>query len=189
MVTIYIALLHSIVLTPRKRVVMADLRSMAESLGFEHVRTLVSSGNMVFETREGDISGIETRLETTFEKTFGRFVPIIVRTAEAWRRLATANPFPIESAATSDQVAVRVMRKPVAAETIVSLRHAAAPEEKVEIVDGDPWVFFSREGPNSRLLAAMNNKRLGVGTSRNWNTVRGLAEMVEQSALHSSRRG
>jgi uncharacterized protein (DUF1697 family) len=177
-VPVYVALLYSIVLTPRKRVVMADLRAMAEGLGYKNARTLVSSGNMIFETGAGDISRIEARLEAAFEKSYGRFVPIIVRTAEAWRRLAMANPFPAEAAATPDQVAVRVMREPVAAGAIESLRQAAAPDEKVEIVDGDPWVFFSRERPNSRLLAAINHKRLGAGTSRNWNTVRGLAEML-----------
>jgi uncharacterized protein (DUF1697 family) len=45
-------------------------------------------------------------------------------------------------------------------------------------VDGDIWLVFSRERPSSRLLAAANHKRFGVGTSRNWNTVRRLAEMV-----------
>jgi uncharacterized protein (DUF1697 family) len=174
----YVALLYSIVLTPRKRVVMADLRAMAEDLGFQNVRTLVSSGNMVFETRAGDISKIETRIEGAFEKTFGRFVPIIVRSADAWRGLVVANPFKVESAATADQVAVRVMREPVPTDMVASLRAVAAPDEKVEIVDGDPWVLFSRERPNSRLLAAINHRRLGAGTARNWNTVRGLAELV-----------
>lgn len=45
-------------------------------------------------------------------------------------------------------------------------------------VDGDIWVVFSRERPSSRLLAAANHKRMGIGTSRNWNTVRRLSEMV-----------
>jgi uncharacterized protein (DUF1697 family) len=176
----YVALLYSIVLTPQKRVVMADLRAMAENLGFRNVRTLVSSGNMVFDAEEGGIADLEADLEAAFEKTFGRFVPIIVRSAEAWQRLAAANPFPAESAATPNQVAVRVMREPVAAETIGSLRQAASPDERVEIVDGDPWIFFSRHRPNSRLLDAVNHKRIGVGTSRNWNTVRGLAEMLSR---------
>lgn len=176
--TAYIALLYSIVLTPQRRVVMADLRAMAEGLGLSNVRTLVSSGNMVFDAKEGGIADIETRLEAAFEKNFGRFVPIIVRTAESWRKLAEANPFPAESAATPDQVAVRVMREPIPVEAVETLRRTAAPDEKVEIVDGDPWIVFSRERPNSRLLAAMNHKRLGIGTSRNWNTVRGLARML-----------
>ena len=174
----YVALLYSVVLTPQKRVGMADLRAMAEDLGHQNVRTLVSSGNLVFEAEKQEISGLETRLEAGFERVFSRHVEIVVRSADAWRRLAAANPFPVESASTPDQVAVRIMRSPVPADAGDRLREAAAPDEKFAIVDGDPWVLFSRERPNSRLLAAVNHKRLGIGTSRNWNTVRKLAEMI-----------
>jgi putative membrane protein insertion efficiency factor len=48
--TTYVALLHSIVLAPGRRVVMSDLRDMASSLGYQNPRTLVSTGNIVFET-------------------------------------------------------------------------------------------------------------------------------------------
>jgi len=179
--TSYVALLYSVVLTPQKRVVMADLRAMTESLGLLNVRTLASSGNLVFSTEEGSVSIMEAGLEAAFEKSFGRFVPIIVRTADAWFRLVAANPFPDESSDAPDQVAVRVMRRQVSGSEIEPLRQAAASDEKVELVDGDPWIFFSRDRPNSRLLAAMNHRRLGVGTSRNWNTVRGLAEMISDT--------
>jgi len=175
---VYVALLYSIVLTPRKRVVMADLRAMAESLGLGNVRTLVSSGNLVFESGAGSVVELEGRLEAAFAKSFGRHVDIIVRTAEAWCELAAGNPFPEESGAMPDQVAVRVMRTPLPADADDRLRQAAAGGEKFAVVAGDPWIVFSRATPNSRLLAAMNQKRLGVGTARNWNTVRGLALML-----------
>ncbi len=45
----YVALLHSIVLSPGKRVVMADLKAMAEGLGLRNARTLAATGNLVFE--------------------------------------------------------------------------------------------------------------------------------------------
>ncbi|RUU49026.1 hypothetical protein EOD08_00100, partial [Mesorhizobium sp. M6A.T.Ca.TU.002.02.2.1] len=78
----------------------------------------------------------------------------------------------------ADQVAVRVMRKPVPAEAVAALDAYVGKDEKMRAVSGDIWVVFSRETPSSRLLAATSHKRLGVGTSRNWNTVRKLAEMV-----------
>ncbi|QDB99593.1 DUF1697 domain-containing protein [Mesorhizobium sp. 8] len=174
----YVALLYSIVLTPQKRVVMADLRAMAEGLGYENVRTLVSSGNLVFDARDTAIADLENRLEAAFPKTFGRHVDIIVRDAAGWLALAAANPFPEEANATPDQVAVRVMRSPVPADAEDRLRQAVSPDEKFAVVNGDPWIVFSRTAPNSRLLAAMNHKRLGIGTSRNWNTVRNLARML-----------
>ncbi len=176
----YVALLYSIILGEGRRVVMADLKAMAESVGLKNPRTLVATGNLVFETRATDIARLEQRLETAFEKTFGRHVDIIVRTAEDWLKLAAGNPFPGESAETGDQVAVRAMREPAPADGVAALQAYAAEDEKVASVGGDIWVVFSRERPSSRLLAAMNHKRLGIGTSRNWNTVRKLAEMVGQ---------
>ncbi len=80
----------------------------------------------------------------------------------------------------ADRVAVRVMRKPVSAEAIAALKAYVGKDEKMQAVAGDIWIFFSRETPSSRLLAATSHKRLGVGTSRNWNTVRKLAEMVSK---------
>ncbi|MDG4881503.1 DUF1697 domain-containing protein [Mesorhizobium sp. WSM4884] len=174
----YVALLYSIILGGGRRVVMSDLKAMAESLGLKNVRTLVATGNLVFEARTTKISVLEQRLESAFEETFGRRVDIIVRGAEAWLKLAAGNPFPDESADAGDQVAVRVMRKSAPADAVEALQAYAAKDEKVLLVDGDIWVVFSRERPSSRLLAASNHKRMGVGTSRNWNTVRGLAEMV-----------
>ncbi|PAP93177.1 DUF1697 domain-containing protein [Mesorhizobium wenxiniae] len=174
----YVALLYSIVLGEGRRLVMSDLRAMTEGLGLYNPRTLVATGNLVFETKETEIAALERRLETAFEKTFGRHVDIIVRRADDWLKLAAGNPFPAESAAAADQVAVRVMRKPVPAGALAALEAYVGNDERMQAVGGDIWIFFSRETPSSRLLAATSHKRLGVGTSRNWNTVRKLAEMV-----------
>ncbi|RWO53759.1 DUF1697 domain-containing protein [Mesorhizobium sp.] len=174
----YVALLYSIVLGEGRRVVMSDLRAMTEGLGLNNPRTLVATGNLVFETKETEIAALERRLETAFQKTFGRHVDIIVRRADDWLKLAAGNPFPAESAAAADQVAVRVMRKPVPAEAVAALEAYIGKDERMQAVGGDIWIFFSRETPSSRPLAAISHKRLGIGTSRNWNTVRKLAEMV-----------
>ncbi|SPE59155.1 hypothetical protein ECMM28_4409 [Escherichia coli] len=102
-----------------------------------------------------------------------------MRDAAGWPAFAAGNPFPKEAAATADQVAVRVMRQPVPESAVDALRSHAAPDEKIALVNGDIWIVFSRERPNARLRGAVGHKRLGIGTSRNWNTVRKLAEMVE----------
>ncbi|PWJ89072.1 uncharacterized protein (DUF1697 family) [Mesorhizobium loti] len=175
----YVALLYSIILGEGRRVVMADLKAMAEELGLNNPRTLVATGNLLFEAPATDIADLERRLEAAFEKTFGRHVDIIVRGAEDWLKLAAGNPFPDESAEAGDQVAVRVMRKPAPVDAVAALQTYIAENEKVVSVGGDIWVVFSRERPSSRLLTATNHKRMGIGTSRNWNTVRRLVEMVD----------
>ncbi|MER8373981.1 DUF1697 domain-containing protein [Mesorhizobium sp. M1406] len=173
----YIALLYSIILGEGRRVVMADLKAMVEELGLKNPRTLVATGNLVFESEKTSIATLEKRLEAAFEKAFGKHVEIIVRTANDWLKVAAGNPFPDESNATADQVAVRVMRQPVPDEAIAALKSYVGKDEKMQAVGGDIWIVFSRA--SSRLLTATSHKRLGIGTSRNWNTVRKLAEMVD----------
>ena len=146
----YVALLYSIILGEGRRVVMADLKAMAEGLGLKNPRTLVATGNLIFEARVTDIASLEQRIETAFEKTFGRHVVIIVRTAEDWLKLAAGNPFPAESAETGDQVAVRIMRKPAPADAAAALQAYAAEDEKAASVDGDIWVCLLYTSPSPR---------------------------------------
>lgn len=176
--TTYVALLYSIVLGPGRRVVMSDLRDMAADLGLADPRTLVATGNLVFEA-DRVIPELERDLETSFARKFGKHVDIIVRDAASWTKLVAANPFPEDAEREPDQVAVRVMRQPVTPDIIERLRPYVAPDEKLAAVNGDIWLHFSRSAGTSRLLGALTPKRAGgVGTSRNWNTVRRLGDMV-----------
>lgn len=175
----YVALLYSIVLAPQRRVVMAALRAMAHEIGFRNPRTLVSTGNLIFEARRQSIATIEAKLEKAFAKRFGRHVDIIARDADAWRTLAAGNPFPQEAARDGDRVTCRIMRQPLDDDALRMLTRYATNGEKIAIVGGDLWCCFPGKPGESRLLGAMTTKRLGVGTSRNWNTVRGVGEMLD----------
>ncbi|GAA2872547.1 uncharacterized protein (DUF1697 family) [Aminobacter niigataensis] len=177
--TTYVALLYSIVLGPGRRVIMSDLRDMAVDLGLANPRTLVATGNLVFEAEGKSVATLERELEAAFAQKFGKHVDIIVRDAAAWLKLVAANPFPEESEREPDQVGVRVMREPVTPDVIERLLPYVAADERLTSVDGDIWIYFSRSAGSSRLLGALTPKRAGgIGTSRNWNTVRRLGDMV-----------
>jgi uncharacterized protein (DUF1697 family) len=174
-VAVYVALLHSIVLAPGRRVVMSDLRDMAEQLGYRNPRTLVSTGNLVLEAAEAPLLETETKLEDAFKARFGKPVDIIVRRDADWLDLAAANPFPDGE---GSQVIVRVMRSPLDRAVLDTLRKYADPHQRLAITRGDLWIDFAGKASEWKLLSALTTKRMGVGTLRNWNTVRGLAEMV-----------
>ncbi|MBN8951980.1 MULTISPECIES: DUF1697 domain-containing protein [unclassified Rhizobium] len=171
---VYVALLYSIVLGSGRRVVMADLKAMAERLGFRNARTLVATGNLIFECQPRSIASIEAQLEAGFAATFGKQVDIIVRDADTWLRLAGGNPF---LDGIGSEVIVRVMRQPLEPQTLDALGKYRQ-DERMAIVDGDLWIDFGLKASETKLLPALTTKRLGVGTMRNWNTVRGLAEMI-----------
>jgi uncharacterized protein (DUF1697 family) len=174
-VTVYVALLHSIILGAGRRVIMEELRAMAVDLGFENARTLVATGNLVFEGADLPRGEIENMLETAFAKTFGKPVDIIVREASAWFRLVAGNPF--ADGAGSD-VVVRVMRSALDPFVVDKLRERVNGSERIALVDGDLWIDFGGKPSLSRLLSGLTTKQLGIGTLRNWNTVRGLGRML-----------
>jgi uncharacterized protein (DUF1697 family) len=171
---VYVALLYSIVLGAGRRVVMSDLKAMAEGIGFRNPRTLVATGNLVFEAEVQPIAAIEAKLEAGFAAAFGKHVDIIVRDAETWLKLAEGNPF---LDGIGSEVIVRVMRQPLEPE-ILDMLARYRQSERMTVVDGDLWIDFGLKASETKMLPALTTKRLGVGTMRNWNTVRGLAEMI-----------
>lgn len=174
--TAYVALLHSIVLGPGKRVVMADLKAMAAEAGFRDVRSWVATGNLVFEGGDAPLAAVESRLEAAFQARFGKHVDIILRKAEGWRRLAAQNPFPEGNGA---DIGIRVMRRPLGPDALAMLGRFAAPGIKLALADGDLWIDFGGKPEETRLLSHLTTRKLGIGTLRNANTVRALAAMLD----------
>ena len=174
----FVALLYSIVLGPGRRVVMADLRALAAGLGFERPRTLLATGNLVFDA-EGGAREVEARLEPAFAAGFGKAIDIIVREGADWPRLMAGNPFPEAAATEPARVAVRVMRRPADAGAVERLTPYLAPGERVAVVGGDLWVHLPQGFAPSRLPGAITPRRAGVGTFRNWNTVRRIGAALD----------
>src|ERR1700744_4210713 len=67
----YIALLRGINVGKAKRVPMADLRALMESLGYAGVRTLLNSGNAVFDAKAGTAASHAKKLRAAILDTIG----------------------------------------------------------------------------------------------------------------------
>lgn len=169
----YVALLYSIVLGEGRRLVMSDLKAVAAGLGFENPRTLLATGNLIFEAEDQPVTGLESKLEQAFAKAMGKYIDIIIRAAPDWRKLAV-NPFPDKP---GDQVCLRIMREPLT-DTGWNLVQEKAIDAEVRRINGDLWIAFSGRPSDSRLPGHLTAKKLGVGTVRNWNTVRRINEAL-----------
>lgn len=175
----FIALLYSIGISEGRRLNMADWRAMMHEIGLLNPRTLIATGNAVFESHGASVHGLELQLENAFERRFGRRVDTIVRAAAPFQQLADGNPFPKESARDGSRVVVRVMRNPMTRELEAALQPYLTQGERLKVVHGDVWVHFPEEPNQSSLLRVLASKRFGIGTVRNWNTVRRLNEMLK----------
>ena len=59
------------------------LRGVFEGLGFRNVQTVISSGNVVFETNARDVGALEARIEKAWPAQLGFRSTTIIRTARA----------------------------------------------------------------------------------------------------------
>ena len=89
----YAAFLRGINVGGNVPVKMEELRLAFISMGFQEVATLLNSGNVVFEASEDDPAGLSRRIEATLKESFGRAIPIILRSADMLRALIDAEPF------------------------------------------------------------------------------------------------
>lgn len=91
--TTQIALFRGINVGKAKRVAMADLKMMFEDLGFANVRTLLNSGNVVFEAGRSAAAANAKRIATALHERMGVDANTLVLTAKDLDAAIAENPF------------------------------------------------------------------------------------------------
>jgi uncharacterized protein (DUF1697 family) len=89
----YIAFLRGINVGGNKMVKMEDLKRAFEALKFQAVKTLLASGNVLFETTKGNGTDLGAKIAEKLKSAFGFEVGVLVRSIEALQRLADSKPF------------------------------------------------------------------------------------------------
>jgi uncharacterized protein (DUF1697 family) len=176
---IHIALLRAVNVGGRS-LKMGDLVSFARDLGLENPRTLLQSGNLVFESAGGSDAALEKRLEAEAEARFGFQTDFMVRSTTEWAEMMTANPFRDEARDDPSHLLIMLLKTAPAAGAIETLRAAIRGPEVVELIGRNAHLVYPDGIGRSKLTIGVVEKALGVrGTGRNWNTVVKLAEMAE----------
>ncbi|MBM4188386.1 MAG: DUF1697 domain-containing protein [Gemmatimonadetes bacterium] len=86
----YVALLRGVTPLNAK---MPALKACFETAGFSNVRTLLSSGNVVFDSRAAGLATLERRAERAMQAKRGHSFAAFVRSAEYLQRLVESEPF------------------------------------------------------------------------------------------------
>lgn len=72
---------------------MPELKRCFEHAGFANVRTVLSSGNVVFDARATSESSLERKAESSMQALLGRTFYTIVRQADPLRGLLETDPY------------------------------------------------------------------------------------------------
>ncbi len=180
--TTYIGLLRAVNLGPTNRVAMADLRTLLADLGLSDVRTLLQSGNVVFRSRQSSAARLEAALEEATEKRFRVATSFFVRSAEEWRSMIAANPFPTEAERDPGHLIALCLKDAPGRAAVSALQQAISGREVVRANGPHAYIVYPDGVGQSRLTSALIEKHLKTrGTGRNWNTVLKLRALTDGS--------
>lgn len=175
----HIALLRGINVGGRNLIAMADLRAMTDGLGLGPAKTLLQSGNLVFDGGKRSTSTLEKTLEAETQTRFGHAIDFMVRTAAEWDALIADNPFPDEAENDPSHLVALVLKGEAAPAKVRALQAAIRGREVVRGSGRHLYLTYPDGIGDSKLTNAVIDKALGVrGTARNWNTVLKIAALL-----------
>ncbi len=178
--TTHIALLRGINVGGHKQVAMSDLRGFLAELGFDDVRSLLQSGNLVFRGNARTGAGLERLLEVQAEKRLDLRTTFLVRTAKEWKVVIAHNPF--RDAAESDpgHLVVMFLKDAPHVNALKALQDAIKGPEIIRAEGRQLYIVYPAGIARSRLTINLIEDKFGTcGTGRNWNTVLKLAVLAE----------
>ena len=176
----YAALLRGINVGGNKKVPMADLRAMTSRLGFGDPKTLLQSGNLVFSATTQPMEKLEQLLEAATRKHIGVECSYLLRSADEWAKLMTANPFKAQAKSDPAHLTVTFCREAPTAGAFKAVRSEIRGQEDFRAVGRELFVWYPDGMGTSKLALALSKNRLGtICTARNWNTVTKVSALLE----------
>jgi len=177
--TTHVALLRAVNVGGHGKVAMADLRALLSDLGFEAPRSLLQSGNLVFRSQPTG-GALEARLEKEAEARLGLATDFLVRTADEWRAILAANPYPAMAKDDPSHLVVMPLKSPPSAAGLEALRAWIPGRESTQAVGRELYITYPDGIGTSKLTGAVIERHLRTrGTARNWNTATKLAALLD----------
>lgn len=170
--------MRSVNLGIHNKVSMAGLRELMAALGLAQGKTLLMTGNLVFDTRKAP-GALEALLERETTARLGLTTDIHVRTASEWPTIVHANPFPKEARDNPTFFTATVLRSAPAPAAVLALQKAIKGSERLAVMDRTVYTIWPDGQGQSKLTLPIMERHLGTrGTTRNWNTVLRIAEAL-----------
>jgi uncharacterized protein (DUF1697 family) len=149
---------------------MPELKRSFEGAGFTDVKTVLSSGNVVFSARAATEAALERRAEAAMEKRLGQAFSTIVRPTTALSKLLEADPFAAFRLPANAKRVVTFLRKPPTSELSLPIELDGA---RILATSGREVFTAYVPGPRGPVFMTLIEKTFGRNvTTRTWDTVK-----------------
>lgn len=149
---------------------MPELKRSFEGAGFTNVRTVLSSGNVVFDASSASEASLERRSESSIQDLLGRTFYTIVRPADSLRSLLATDPYAAFSVPPNAKRVVSFLREPNTTTLVLPIESDGA--RILSVVGREVFTAYvpSDKGP---VFMKLIEKAFGSDvTTRTWETVK-----------------
>jgi uncharacterized protein (DUF1697 family) len=176
--TRYALLLRGVNVGTKNSLPMAELCAMLTDLGCADVETYVQSGNAVFGTRLSE-SALTKTIEHALDAYMGRPIATTLRTSSQMKTIVDGNPF-AKVATNPAYLCVTFLSHAPTKVEMAPLHSRNWTPELFEVAGKEIYTWHPNGQGRSPLAAALGKLPLrGAVTTRNWNTVQRLVEMLD----------
>ena len=185
--TRFVALFRGINVGKAKRIAMADLRALLESLGYSDVQTLLNSGNAVFD---GPVESGEKHahsIRDAVAKELGVDALVIVKSAREIAAIVAGNKL-AATATDPSRLLVAVTSQAGALKDIEALGRTGWGAEEILVGKHAAYVWCPNGILQSKAGAALLKGLADSGTTRNWATIGKLHELLQRDRVASASR-
>ncbi len=165
----YVVLLRGVMPTGRTKVPMAEARQVLRDAGYDHVRSYIASGNFLLDTPK-TAEALARDVRALIAQRIGPDLEVLVRTGAEIEAVLAANPF-IEGK--PNQVLVTFL--PTLAPPDFMDGVETPGREQVVVAGREIYLHTPDSIGRSKLKLPLCAK---LGTARNLNTLRKLAQMA-----------
>ena len=177
----YVTILRGINVSGQKKIRMADLSKLYESLGLTNVHTYIQSGNVVFESVQGKPGKLVRDIEQAIRKKYGFDVPVLVRTGAEIRDAIRVNPFLKETGINASKLHLTFLEQAPEKSAVRKFDPGSLGQDRYSIKDANVYLYCPGGYGKTRLSNTFLEKQLGVrATTRNWKTVNVLNDLLNQ---------
>lgn len=174
--TSHVALLRGVNVGGKNRVPMAEWRALLEAGGCTNVRTLLNSGNAVFDAAPSP--QWPARVRKMLNDGLGIDVPVIVKTAAELADIVAGNPL-LGEATDPSRLIVAFTANAADLAGLAPLTALAQAPERMHIGPHAAYLWCANGILESKAGAAMLGKAGRAATSRNWATVLKLQALLQ----------
>jgi uncharacterized protein (DUF1697 family) len=168
----YIVFLRGINVGGNKKVPMIKLKNVLEEFGFQNVRTLLASGNVILESKKENLSSLSKKISAILEEAFGFTILVILRDRNEIEKIIKSDPFKDINATKDTRFYVTFLSEEPKSKLKTPYMSADKSFRILSIKDMAIFSVVDLSKAGTVEAMAILEKEFGKNiTTRNWNTI------------------